>query len=200
MNDLFKLLNNWMGLNFSYQDENEDKLDLDEEFSNINDELDAILNDDVNNIDLTNDKDYNDIVKKIKNLKSSNNGTFKLLSSLFGIDDEVYDSLLELLEKRRNELLEEKEDIQNTKEEIKTNDYPATKIVKDKSEEPKKEEIHRPSQDVSVEVGLQIHKLVQEYIDTMIKPYNPKVGGLSIEQINDAYAGLYEFACWIFNK
>ena len=200
MNDLFKLLNNWMGLNFDYQNEDKYKLDLDEELSNINDELDEILNSESNKFDLTNDKDYNDIVKKIKNLKSSNNGTFKLLSSLFGIDDEVYDSLLELLEKRRNELLEEKEDIQNTKEEIKTNDYPATKIVKDKSEEQKKEEIHRPSQDVSVEAGLQIHKLVQEYIDTMIKPYNPKVGGLSTEQINDAYAGLYEFACWIFNK
>ena len=200
MNDLLKLLNNWMGLNFDYQDEDEDKLDLDEELGNINDELDAILNDEVNNIDLTNDKDYNDIVKKIKNLKSSTNGTFKLLSSLCGIDDKVYDNLLEILEKRRNELLEEKKDIQNTKEEVKTNDYPATKIVKDKSEEPKKEEIHRPSQDISVEAGLQIHKLVQEYIDTMVKPYNPKVGGLSTQQINDAYAGLYEFACWIFNK
>ena len=200
MNDLFRLLNNWMGLDFGYQNENEDKLDLDEELGNINDELDAILNGKVNNIDLTNDKDYNDIVNKIKNLKSSNNGTFKLLSSLVGIYDEVYDSLLEILEKRRNELLEEKEDIQNTKEEIKTNDYPTTKKVMDKSEEPKKEEIHRPSQDISVEAGLQIHKLVQEYIDTMVKPYNPKVGGLSNQQINDAYAGLYEFACWIFNK
>lgn len=198
MNDLLKLLNNWMGLNFEYRDE--DKLNLDEELGNINDELDEILNDEVNKFDLTNDKDYNDIVKKIKNLKSSNNGTFKLLSSLCGIDDEVYDSLLEILEKRRNELLEEKKDIQNTKEEIKTNDYPTTKKVIDKSEEPKKEEIHRPSQDISVEAGLQIHKLVQEYIDTMVKPYNPKVGGLSTQQINDAYAGLYEFACWIFNK
>lgn len=196
MNDLFKLLNNWMGLNFGYQD----KLDLDEELGNINDELDAILSNEANKFDLTNDKDYNNIVKKIKDLKSSNNGTFKLLSSLFGIDDEVYDSLLEILEKRRNELLEEKEDIQNTKEEIKINDYPTTKNVIDKSEEPKKEEIHRPSQDISVEAGLQIHKLVQEYIDTMVKPYNPKVGGLTTKQINDAYAGLYEFACWIFNK
>ena len=196
MNDLFNLLNNWMGLNFGYQD----KLDLDEELGNINDELDAILSNEANKFDLTNDKDYNNIVKKIKDLKSSNNGTFKLLSSLFGIDDEVYDNLLEILEKRRNELLEEKEDIQNTKEEIKTNDYPTTKKVMDKSEEPKKEEIHRPSQDISVEAGLQIHKLVQEYIDTMIKPYNPKVGGLTIEQINNSYAALYEFACWVYNK
>lgn len=196
MNDLFKLLNNWMGLDFGYQDE--DKLDLDEELSNINNEFDNILN--VKKIDLTNDKEYNDIVKKIKDLKSSNNGIFKLLSSLFGIDEEVYDSLLEILDKRRNELLEEKENIQNTKEEIKTNDYPTTKMVIDKSEEPKKEEIHRPSQDISVEAGLQIHKLVQEYIDTMIKPYNPKVGGLTIEQINNSYAALYEYSCWLFNK
>ena len=60
--------------------------------------------------------------------------------------------------------------------------------------------IERPSEKISTELGLQVHKLVQEYIDTMVKPYNPKVGGLTTKQINDAYAGLYEFACWILNK
>ena len=61
-----------------------------------------------------------------------------------------------------------------------------------------KKEINRPSKTISTQVGLKLHKLVQEYVDTMIKPYNPKVNGLTNEQINDAYAGLYEFACWIF--
>ena len=194
MNDLFNLLNNFMGLDFGYQD-NSDKLeDTVDELEDISEELDNILNSNkAKKIDLTNDEDYNKIVDKIKKLRS-NTGTFKLISSIFGINDEVYDSLLELLEKRRNELLEEKEEIESKAIEV-----PVRKVI-DKSEEPKKEEIHRPSQDISVEAGLQIHKLVQEYIDTMIKPYNPKVGGLTNNQINDAYAGLYEFACWIFNK
>ncbi len=57
----------------------------------------------------------------------------------------------------------------------------------------------RPSQKLSINQKLQLHKIVQEYIDTMIKPYN-KGNVLTNEQINDAYAGLYEFAAWIMNR
>lgn len=59
-------------------------------------------------------------------------------------------------------------------------------------------QIDRPSNHIPTNVGLQIHKLVQEYIDTMIKPYAK--GILDNKSINDAYAGLYEYSCWIFNK
>ena len=67
-----------------------------------------------------------------------------------------------------------------------------------KKDEIVKHEINRPSKNIEVNIGLQIHKLVQEYIDTMIKPYAK--GIMNDESINDAYAGLYEFACWIYNK
>ena len=53
----------------------------------------------------------------------------------------------------------------------------------------------RPSSKLTTEQGLKLHKLVQEYVDTMIKPYNN--GQLTQEQINDDYAGLYEFASWV---
>lgn len=59
-------------------------------------------------------------------------------------------------------------------------------------------QIDRPSNHIPTNVGLQIHKLVQEYVDTMIKPYAK--GILDNKSINDAYAGLYEYSCWIFNK
>lgn len=59
-------------------------------------------------------------------------------------------------------------------------------------------QIDRPSNHIPTNVGLQIHKLVQEYIDTMIKPYAK--GILDNKSINDAYVGLYEYSCWIFNK
>ena len=68
-----------------------------------------------------------------------------------------------------------------------------------KIEEKENTKIKRPSESISTEAGLQIHKLVQEYVDTMIKPYNPKCNGLTNDQINDAYAGLYEYSCWLFN-
>lgn len=64
-----------------------------------------------------------------------------------------------------------------------------------KNDEP---EFVRPSSQISTEQGLQLHKLVQEYVDTMIKPYAPK--NIDTDTMNDAYAGLYEFAAWILNK
>lgn len=80
---------------------------------------------------------------------------------------------------------------------------------KDKKEEDEKEDrkvvdhtedekFERPSDKLTVDQKLQLHKITQEYVDTMIKPYNQ--GVLSQNQINDAYAGLFEFAAWIMNR
>ena len=60
------------------------------------------------------------------------------------------------------------------------------------------EKIERPSDKLSVDQKLQLHKITQEYVDTMIKPYNK--GQLTNNQINDAYAGLFEFAAWIMKR
>ena len=73
----------------------------------------------------------------------------------------------------------------------------------DHSDDPEEDEnpkvtFVRPSQRLTVPQKLQLHKIVQEYVDTMIKPYND--GHLTNGQINDAYAGLYEFAAWIMNR
>lgn len=62
----------------------------------------------------------------------------------------------------------------------------------------KEETFEIPSSKLSTEQGLQVHKLVQEYVDTMIKPFAPKEA--TNKSINDLYAGLYEFAAWIINK
>ena len=67
-----------------------------------------------------------------------------------------------------------------------------------KEEEKKEPKFTRPSDLLSVDKKLQIHKIVQEYIDTMIKPFNN--GKLTNDQINDAYEGLFEFACWVMNR
>jgi len=73
--------------------------------------------------------------------------------------------------------------------------HEALKQMEPEEETPK---FVRPSQNLSVSKKLQLHKIVQEYVDTMIKPFND--GHLTNGQINDAYAGLYEFAAWIMNK
>lgn len=59
-------------------------------------------------------------------------------------------------------------------------------------------EFKRPSELLTVDQKLQLHKIVQEYVDKMIKPYNN--GLLSTNQINDAYAGLYEFGAWVLKR
>ena len=59
-------------------------------------------------------------------------------------------------------------------------------------------ELKRPSELLTVNQKLQMHKYVQEYVDTMIKPFNN--GLLSTDQINDAYAGLFEFGCWLVKR
>ena len=155
--------------------------------------LDQLVNMDdqttVKKIDLTKKEDCEYLINTINELKE--NPLFSVLGSLFGLDNDNLDEILEKIESIQKELVK-KEKVEEKK--------PIQKIVIDKSieEEPKKS-IDRPSQKIDVNMGLQIHKLVQEYVDTMIKPYNPKVGGLTSEAINDAYAGLYEFACWIYN-
>ena len=60
------------------------------------------------------------------------------------------------------------------------------------------EKFERPSDKLTVDQKLQLHKITQEYVDTMIKPYSK--GQLNNAQINDAYAGLFEFAAWIMNR
>lgn len=156
--------------------------------------LDQLVNIDsqplVKEIDLTKKEDCEYLLNTINELKE--NPLFNFLGSLFGLDEESLNKVTKKIEDAEEAI---------TKKEKQEEKKPVQKVVIDKSieEEPKKT-IERPSQKIDVNAGLQIHKLVQEYIDTMIKPYNPKVGGLTTEQVNDAYAGLYEFACWIYNK
>lgn len=70
-----------------------------------------------------------------------------------------------------------------------------TQQEESKKEEPK---FIRPSDSLTTDKKLQIHHIVEEYVNTMIKPFNK--GVLTDNQINDAYAGLFEFACWIMNR
>ena len=55
-----------------------------------------------------------------------------------------------------------------------------------------------PSKTLPTNVGLQIHKLTQEYVDKYIKPYKSDI--FTTEKINNVYSALYEFAAWIYQK
>ena len=131
--------------------------------------LDSVNEDE--KLDLTKKEDVEKFHEKINELRE--NAAFLTLAQIFGYD--LTDELNEL---------------------DKFADNTFQKAEEKRKQEEKK--IERPSTKLTTEQGLQIHKLVQEYIDTMVRPFNN--GVLSNAQINDAYAGLYEFAAWILNK
>ena len=131
--------------------------------------LDSVNEDE--RLDLTKKEDVEKFHEKINELRE--NEAFLALAQIFGYD--LTDELDEL---------------------DKFADNTFQKAEEKRKQEEKK--IERPSTKLTTEQGLQIHKLVQEYVDTMVRPFNN--GVLSNAQINDAYAGLYEFAAWILNK
>lgn len=131
--------------------------------------LDSVNEDEI--LDLTKKEDVEKFHEKINELRE--NEAFLTLTRIFGYD--LTDELDEL---------------------DKFADNTFQKAEEKRKQEEKK--IERPSAKLTTEQGLQIHKLVQEYVDTMVRPFNN--GVLSNAQINDAYAGLYEFAAWILNK
>lgn len=131
--------------------------------------LDSVNEDE--RLDLTKKEDVEKFHEKINELRE--NAAFLTLAQIFGYD--LTDELNEL---------------------DKFADNTFQKAEEKRKQEEKK--IERPSTKLTTEQGLQIHKLVQEYVDTMVRPFNN--GVLSNDQINDAYAGLYEFAAWILNK
>lgn len=131
--------------------------------------LDSVNEDE--KLDLTKKEDVEKFHEKINELRE--NEVFLTLTQIFGYD--LTDELDEL---------------------DKFADNTFQKAEEKRKQEEKK--IERPSTKLTTEQGLQIHKLVQEYVDTMVRPFNN--GVLSNAQINDAYAGLYEFAAWILNK
>ena len=147
--------------------------------------------------DLTTEKGYKDFKKAVDELRNTDQSIF----NLFGIDiDEWLDSVEEL---GKNLYNAKKEIKNNTKDLVKEGvKQMEPKEYEEEDEEAKEDtkeqEFKRPSELLSVEQKLQLHKLVQEYVDTTIRPFNK--GILTNDQINDAYAGLYEFGAWILNK
>lgn len=73
------------------------------------------------------------------------------------------------------------------------------KVDEDDAEEDK-EVIDNFSTKVTAKESLQIHKIVSEYIDSVIKPRVKKLGYNNDDMIDSVYEALYEFACWMLLK
>ena len=139
-------------------------------------------NDFIKVFDLTTDEGFEGYNEQLKELsKQLDSSIFKYL----GINQEtLINGLKQMGEEIHNASKKENNKIE--------------KPVDNKQEKKEEYKFTRPSDLLSVDKKLQIHKIVQEYVNTMVKPFNN--GQLTDNQINDAYAGLFEFACWVMNR
>ena len=138
-------------------------------------------------------KGYNEQLDQLENADAD-------LLNAFGIDREKWIDNMRNLGKKiyeQNKKKEQKQSIKVTPKEIAKNNVKMQRQEVDHSEE-EEPKFKKPSELLTINQKLQLHKIVQEYVDKMIKPYNN--GLLTNQQINDAYAGLYEFAAWIMNR
>ena len=140
----------------------------------------------IKTFDITTKEGYEGFKNAIDELKDSGSSLFES----FGINMNEW---LDNIEKIGTKIYE------YNKEDKKSETNQIDRKVIDHSEETDDiTNFKRPSELLSIQQKLQLHKIVEEYVNTMIRPYNNDV--LTNEQINDAYAGLYEFAAWIMNR
>jgi len=113
------------------------------------------------------------------------------LLNLFGINSKEWiNGMRELGKKIYDNANKEAEEVEEKKQ--------PKQIERKEVDHTEHTELKRPSELLTVNQKLQMHKYVQEYVDTMIKPFNN--GVLTTDQINDAYAGLFEFGCWLVKR
>lgn len=161
------------------------------DFFNILDEMQNIRKESSKTFDVTTDQGLKGFDEYLFGLDKDTIEVLDSFKSFFGIDEntdvlEGLSNLAHTINKAVN------------KKELKKE--PERKVVDhtELNEDEDKKAFNRPSENLSVDQKLKLHKIVQEYVDTMIRPFNN--GTLTDNQINDAYAGLYEFAAWVLNR
>lgn len=145
----------------------------------VNDDIDT----DIETLDLTNDNDYGKFkdyvadVRKMIDEEEYLSSFFKIFGfyDINGVLDEI-EALGEMIHKNA-----EKEETETTN---------GDEVV----EVPELPEL--PSKSTPMETQAKMHKIVGEYVDTYIRPY----GNMDTNVVDDVYAGLFEFACWVMNK
>ena len=158
---------------------------LDDVFFNTDDvkENNDVKNTDVAKLDLSKDEDYakfNEYVDECKKICDSDdsisNLTKLMFEQFFGFD---MNDVIDDIKKAGDEIHE-----QTVKERAKDEMNKETNVP------------DLPSNSTPLDRQIHLHKIVGEYVDTYIRPY----GKMDTKVVDDVYAGLFEFACWIMNR
>ena len=136
-------------------------------------------NNDVEKLDLGKDEDYakfNNLVDECKKVCNDDDSTSvltkQLFETLFGFDmNDIIDDIKKVGDDIHEKAVKEREKEENKVPEL-------------------------PSKNTPFDKQVQLHKIVGEYVDTYIRPYVK----MDTKVVDDAYAGLFEFACWIMNR
>ena len=134
---------------------------------------------DVEKLDLGKDEDYakfNNLVDECKKVCNDDDSTSvltkQLFDRLFGFDmNDIIDDIKKVGDDIHEQAVKERQKEENKVPELPSNSTPFDKQVN-------------------------LHKIVGEYVDTYIRPY----GKMDTKVVDDVYAGLFEFACWIMNR
>ena len=158
---------------------------LDDVFFNIDEvkENNDVKNNDAEKLDLGKDEDYakfNNLVDECKKVCNDDNSTSvltkQLFETLFGFD---MNDIIDDIKKAGDEIHEQ--------------------AVKERAKDEMNEETNLPdlpSNSTPLDMQIHLHKIVEEYVDTYIRPY----GNMDTKVVDDVYARLFEFACWIMNR
>lgn len=145
----------------------------------------------VNKLDFTKKEDLDKLVEAVETFKKADSGLLGIVKTFVG--DSLNSTLDNVVKAAQQEYAKaHKDDTVTTK--ALSGVIPVRKEI-DKSAEEKQIPV-RPSTKTPEEMQEQIYKLVQDYISEKIKP----TAKLTDEQYESIGDGLFEFACWIYNR
>lgn len=169
--------------NLKNLDKNLDNLDL------------KSLNNNVEELDILDDEDYAKFTDMMYKLKQPKTGV-SLIDSLINYLNKNIDTLLDDAKQYRIQHLVDNKKLLD-KEPCKDVDTEAVRDEEIKDEQP--DFLALPSTTVKVNDKLKIHNLVNEFVNKYLKE-TTLASSLKDKDINDIYAYIFEYSCWLRNK
>lgn len=169
--------------NLKNLDKNLDNLDL------------KSLKNNVEELDILDDEDYAKFTDMMYKLKQPKTGV-SLIDSLINYLNKNIDTLLDNAKQYRIQHLVDNQKWLD-KEPCKDVDTEAVRDEEIKDEQP--DFLPLPSTTVKVNDKLKIHNLVNEFVNKYLKE-TTLASSLKDKDINDIYAYIFEYSCWLRNK
>lgn len=194
--------NNFIGslLNLLFDQDTKDTMvsnlkNLDKNLDNLDNLALKSLNNNVEELDILDDEDYAKFTDMMYKLKQPKTGV-SLIDSLINYLNKNIDTLLDNAKQYRIQHLVDNKKFLD-KEPCKDVDTEAVRDEEIKDEQP--DFLALPSTTVKVNDKLKIHNLVNEFVNKYLKE-TTLASSLKDKDINDIYAYIFEYSCWLRNK